>query len=188
MFEHYTEHARRVIFFSRYEASQFGSPYIEPEHMLLALLRERMQLRDLVPASLTEDGVRREFEAMGPRLPPTSTSVDLPVSKAVARALAYAAEEAERTKHDYIGPQHLLLGLLREDTPASAILRRHGLELEQVRQKVAEGMPFTRPAAEEDHTLITALREQFRRVAERLTADVEPASVYRLSRQDQETE
>ncbi len=66
MFERYTEHARRAIFFARYEASSSGSPYIEAEHLLLGLLREDQMLRSRVPSGGIEQ-IRKRVEESGPR-------------------------------------------------------------------------------------------------------------------------
>src|SRR5262249_40921284 len=100
MFERYTEKARRVIFFARYEASQFASPYIETEHLLLGLVREdkALALRFLRGAEF--ESLRGQIEAKSPAgNKPISTSVDLPLSNECKRVLAYAAEEAVRLSH-----------------------------------------------------------------------------------------
>jgi len=135
MFERYTEVARRVIFFARYEASQFGSPYIECEHLLLGMLREPTPLRE----QLGEEArwaIRKAIEDRLPRQAETPTSVDLPLSHASKRALAYAAEEAERMKHGHIGPEHLLLGLLREEANGiGSLLQPYGIRIEDQREK-----------------------------------------------------
>lgn len=178
MFERYTERARRIVFFARYEASQFGSPYIEPEHFLLALLRERASVDYLVPVSLTLDGLRRELEATLPVLEKTSTSVDLPLGQESKRILAYGAEEAERLQAKHIGPQHLLLGMMREETLASAMLRKHGLNLEQLREKLAGGAPVSANQADED--LLHSLRQKFDTSVRDLKPEIEPAAVYVL--------
>jgi ATP-dependent Clp protease ATP-binding subunit ClpC len=179
MFERYTERARRIVFFSRYEASQFGSPYIEPEHFLLGLLRERSSLGDLLPASLTLDAARNELEAMFPVREKTSTSVDLPLAHETKRILAYGAEEAERLNHPNIGPRHLLLGLLSEDTLASAMLRKHGLTLEEVRKKIVQSDPMAATGADY-HEAVNVLRQKFTSISRGLKPDVEPAAVYVL--------
>src|ERR1051326_7974869 len=115
MFERYTEKARRVVFFARYEASQFGSPYIESEHLLLGLIREDKGLTHRFFQSVESiDEIRRQIEGHTIVREKTSTSVDLPVSNECKRILAYAAEEAERLGHQHIGTEHLLLGVLRE--------------------------------------------------------------------------
>jgi ATP-dependent Clp protease ATP-binding subunit ClpC len=96
MFERYTEKARRVIFFARYEASQFGSPYIETEHILLGVLREDKALTNRFLRSLAPvESIRKQIEAHTIVREKTSTSVDLPLSNEGKRVLAYAAEEAE---------------------------------------------------------------------------------------------
>ncbi len=116
MFERYTEKARRVIFFARYEASQFGSPYIETEHLLLGLLREDKALTNrFLRSHASVESIRKQIEQHTTIREKVSTSVDLPLSNECKRVLAYAAEEAERLSHKHIGTEHLLLGLLREE-------------------------------------------------------------------------
>ena len=136
MFERYTEHARRVIFFGRYEASEFGSDLIEPEHFLLGLLREDAPLMNrFVPSSQVE--VREQIERENPPRPKVSTSKDLPLSHSAKRVLAYGLEEAERMIHSQVGTEHLLLGLLREPSLAARILETHGVKLEVAREQIA---------------------------------------------------
>jgi ATP-dependent Clp protease ATP-binding subunit ClpC len=113
MFERYSEKARRVIFFARYESSQFGSPYIETEHLLLGLLRDDKALTNRFLRSQLES-IRKQVESQTVAREKTSTSVDLPLSNESKRVLAYAAEEADRLANQHIGTEHLLLGLLRE--------------------------------------------------------------------------
>ena len=112
MFERFTENARRVVFFARYEASQFGSPYIESEHLLLGIVREDKPLTNRFLRSGVAS-IRKQVESQTTAGEKTSTSVDLPLSNESKRVLAYAAEEAERLAHKHIGPEHLLLGLLQ---------------------------------------------------------------------------
>lgn len=139
MFERYTEKARRVIFFARYEASQFGSPNIETEHLLLGLLREDKVLTNRFLRSLAEvESIRQQVEKHTTVLEKVSTSVDLPLSNESKRALVYAGEEAERLSHKHMGTEHLLLGLLREEKSfAAQILMERGLELNQLREELA---------------------------------------------------
>src|SRR5919205_1287826 len=151
MFERYTEKARRVIFFARYEASQFGSPYIETEHLLLGLLREDKALANrFLRSHAAIDSIRKQIEAHTTMREKVSTSVDLPLSHECKRVLAYGAEQAERLNHKHIGTEHLLLGLLREDKSfAAEILHERGLRLSQVREEIArsssEKMSSNRP-------------------------------------------
>jgi hypothetical protein len=136
MFELYTEKARRSIFFARYEASQFGSPYIETEHLLLGLLRENRGLLRLLPPGSAET-IRKQIEAHTAFRESVSTSVDLPLSNDSKRVLAYAAEEAQHLGHKHIGTEHLFLGLIREKGSfASEILHEKGLALDRVRESL----------------------------------------------------
>jgi ATP-dependent Clp protease ATP-binding subunit ClpC len=151
MFERYTEKARRVIFFARYEASQFGSPCIETEHLLLGLLREDKSLSNrFLRSNASVESIRKQIEAHTTMREKVSTSVDLPLSHECKRVLAYGAEEAERLNHKHIGTEHLLLGLLREEKCFAAdILHERGLRLSQVREDIArqssEKMSSNRP-------------------------------------------
>jgi hypothetical protein len=137
VFERYTEKARRAIFFARYEASQYSRPQVEPEHLLLGLLREHRELANrLLGSPSSVAAVRAEIakhNVPGEKVP---TSVDLPLSKQCRRALDYAVEEADRLSHQQIGCEHLLIGLLREEKSfAAEILLRFGVSLEQLRKE-----------------------------------------------------
>ncbi|MHB1674071.1 MAG: ATP-dependent Clp protease ATP-binding subunit [Acidobacteriaceae bacterium] len=149
MFERYTEKARRVIFFARYEASQFGSPYIETEHLLLGLLREDKALSNrFLRSHASVESIRKQIEAHTTIREKVSTSVDLPLSNECKRVLAYAAEEAERLSNKHIGTEHLLLGLLREEKCfASEILLERGLRLSTVRDELAKTTQERAPQA-----------------------------------------
>ena len=145
MFERYTDNARRVIFFARYEVSELGSSSIEPEHLLLGLFREdRALIEGFLPANVSTEMVRQKVEASltkGERIP---TAVDIPLSPMSERVLEYAQEESKTLKHGQIGTEHLLLGLLRHQSSsfqgresiAERILRENGLELAEVRQRI----------------------------------------------------
>ncbi len=147
MFERYTEKARRVIFFARYEASQFGARAIESEHILLGLLREDKQLTQKffrTPHS-TVESIRKEIEGRTPLRDKVSASVDLPLSPSAKRVLSYAADESERLQHRHIGTEHLLLGILREEkSPACEILYERGLRLSQIRDDLTRGQQSDR--------------------------------------------
>jgi len=148
MFERYTEKARRVIFFSRYEASQFGASQIEAEHILLGLIREDKNLSarffhrshadvELIRNEI-EKLIRNEMENRTEMSDRVSSQIDLPLSGGAKRALSFAAEESELLGNRHIGTEHLLLGLLREeDSIAAEILNARGLRLPDVRQDLA---------------------------------------------------
>ncbi len=148
MFERYTEKARRVIFFARYEASQFGSPYIETEHLLLGLLREDKALTNrFLRSHASVESIRKQIEQHTTIREKVSTSVDLPLSNECKRVLAYAAEEAERLSHKHIGTEHLLLGLLREEKCfAAEILQERGLRLPAIREELQRTTQEKAPA------------------------------------------
>jgi ATP-dependent Clp protease ATP-binding subunit ClpA len=149
MFERYTEKARRCIFFARYEASQFGSPYIDSGHFLLGLIREeRALLQSFTSANLVE--LRKEIEETASPIPRqhVSTSVDLPLSTPLKRALVYASEEAEALHSGQIASAHLVLGLLR--SPESLIpklMHKYGITRESALVGIApEPLPDGGPA------------------------------------------
>lgn len=136
MFERYTEKARRVIFFARYEASQFGANAIEVEHILLGLLREDKQLAQRFfrsPAS-TVESIRKQIEGRAVLRDKIPSSIDLPLSQSAKRVLSFAADESDRFQNRHIGTEHLLLGILREEkSPAAELLYDRGLRLNQIR-------------------------------------------------------
>jgi enamine deaminase RidA (YjgF/YER057c/UK114 family) len=139
MFERYTEEARRALFFARYEASQLGSVSIETEHLLLGLIREGKALAGRVsprlPLPLEE--IRKDIEGRTIVRGKIATSVEIPFSAETKRVLQFAGEEADRLQHNHIGPEHLLLGILREEpSVAASILTANGLRLETVREGI----------------------------------------------------
>jgi ATP-dependent Clp protease ATP-binding subunit ClpC len=141
MFERYTERARRVLFFARYEASQLGSVSIETEHLLLGLIREGKGLTSRIfqRSHLSLDSIRKEVEGRTVFREKVSTSVEIPFSGETKRVLQYAAEEADRLLHSYIGTEHLLLGILREErSVAASILMEKGMRLNSVRDDIVQ--------------------------------------------------
>ncbi len=142
MFDRYTEKARRVIFFARYEASNFGSLEIGPEHILLGLLREDPFLFQKFSSAGDDLAriIRNEVEtAISPASKRTNTSIDLPLSTTAKQSLLMAADESERLNHHYIGTAHLVLGLIIEgQSPASRILNERGLSVERVVDPIAQ--------------------------------------------------
>src|SRR6185369_11645435 len=137
----YTEQARRVIFFARYEASQSGSEAIEPEHLLLGISREdgRLLARLLPNGSGSVKLMRSRIEchvAQRERIP---TSVELPLAPETKRTLHYAHEESDRLQNRHIGTEHLLLGLLREERSIAArVLVELGVGLERLRERIKQ--------------------------------------------------
>lgn len=141
MFERYTESARRALFFARYETTQFGGAAIETEHLLLGLLRERKGLvaRILAHAQVPLESLRTEIEGRLTAGVKVATSVEVPFSAGTKRVLQFAAEQADGLRHNYIGTEHLLLGLLREESSvAASVLVGRGLRLDEVRNLVVQ--------------------------------------------------
>jgi ketosteroid isomerase-like protein len=151
MFERYTERARRVIFFARYEASQYGSSFIESEHVLLGLLREDPALAKSFtePNTFTTD-IHSEIDQRVIRRKPFSTAIEVPLTPECKEILTLAAEEADEFGQWNVGTEHLLLGILRvENSLAAKLLQARGVTLEIVRQQLAKdtaGGPATAPA------------------------------------------
>ncbi len=136
MFELYTEKARRVIYFARYEASNVGSPYIETEHLLLGLLREDKVLADHFLRSSVES-IRKQIDERTTIRARGSSPVDLPLSNECKRVLDYASEEAHGFSRRHVGTEHLLLGLLREEKSLAAeILQERGLRVPNIREEL----------------------------------------------------
>jgi ATP-dependent Clp protease ATP-binding subunit ClpA len=149
MFERYTERARRVLFFARYECSQLGSVSIETEHLLLGLIREGKGLtaRIFARSHVSFETIRREVEGRTMFREKISVSVEIPFSPETKRVLGFAAEEADRLLHNYIGTEHLLLGILREErSVAASILKEKGMRLGPVRDDIVTLLNEKTPA------------------------------------------
>ena len=140
MFERYNEAARRALFFARFESSQLGALAIAPEHLLLGILREPGPIVEglLSSSAATIDTIRAEITSRIRPNEAVGTGVEMPFSGPTKYALGYGAEEADQLQHELIGPEHLLLGLIREgESAAAAVLLDVPLPLERARQVVA---------------------------------------------------
>lgn len=141
MFERYAEETRRAIFFSAREARQAGSGYIEPEHLLLSLTHDAdSKTNQLFSLAAHVESFRQQLGSHVSAK--SSSSVDLPLSNAGKRVLAYAAQEADRLASKPIGTEHLLLGLLREKS-SDVALAAAGVDLHSARNRIREdrGLP-----------------------------------------------
>ena len=141
MFERFTERARRVLFFARYEASQLGSASIDTEHLLLGLIREGKGLTTVssrMPAS-PSTRFATKYSAVFPRGRRPHISRRSRSAPPPSACSQHAAEEADRLSHDYIGTEHLLLGLLREQGSVAAdVLTSRGLRLDRCASRIVE--------------------------------------------------
>jgi ATP-dependent Clp protease ATP-binding subunit ClpC len=142
MFERYSERSRRVIFFARYEALQYGSQAISPEHLLLGLLREDKTIaaRFFQNKFLSTDGLRREIEerlVARDRIPQSS---ELHLAASTKRVLFYANEESRQLKNSQVTPEHLLLGIIREERSVAAeIVNKFGIRPQEIRSDLSRG-------------------------------------------------
>lgn len=171
MFERYTEKARRIVFFARYEASQTGSHIIQPEHLLLGLLREANALFDSAKIQPMIDELRTAAHVEGL---PVSTSVDLPLSHSAKRVLAYSAEEAERLNHVHISPGHLLLALMREPGLAATTVDKYGIHRDRILANMQQGIASNTQSRD----VVRELERALAPLLDRLTPEIEPAVVY----------
>ncbi len=136
--QRYTEKAARVMFFAGYEARQWGSPYIDPAHILLAILREDAVLtKRLIRPYSSHELIRNHIRAHTAMREKISVRVDLPISEGCEQVLAYAAGEAEQLGLKQIGTEHLLLGLLQLDKGLAAeTLKECGIQFAAVCEQV----------------------------------------------------
>jgi hypothetical protein len=136
MFERYTEKARRVIFFARYEASQYGSPVIDTEYILLGLLREDRPLMRQLHLDFAPE-IRDEIAKVVRQGERISTSVEMPLSADAQKILQLASEEADANQR--VGTEHILLGILRvEKSLAAKLLMARGAKLNVIREQIAK--------------------------------------------------
>jgi len=139
MFERFTDRARKVMALANQEAQRFNHEYIGTEHVLLGLVKEGSGVGANVLKNLDVDlrKVRLEVEKLVKSGPDMVTMGKLPQTPRAKKVIEYAIEEARSLNHNYVGTEHLLLGLLREqDGVAAQVLMNLGLKLEEVREEV----------------------------------------------------
>ena len=139
MFERLTDRARKVMALANQEAQRFNHEYIGTEHILLGLVKEGSGVGANVLKHLEIDlrKVRLEVEKLVKSGPEMVTMGKLPQTPRAKKVIEYAIEEARSLNHNYVGTEHLLLGLLREqDGVAAQVLMNLGLKLEDVREEV----------------------------------------------------
>lgn len=148
MFNRFTERARKVVLLAKEEAKRFNHDYIGTEHVLLGLIREGEGVAAAVlqKLGLSPDNIRLEVEKLVQPGPATMVSGDIPFTPKAKKVIELAMDEARALGHNYIGTEHLLLGLIREgEGVASQVLLNMGLDLNKVRNEVmnllGSGMP-----------------------------------------------
>jgi ATP-dependent Clp protease ATP-binding subunit ClpC len=142
MFERYTESARRTLFYARYEASQVGGDSVEPEHLLLGMLRESGAVVGGIfgAAGISHRSVRQVLEALPASRRRVPTTVEMPFSDGTKRVLQNATEEADRLGHGDVAVEHLLIGLVRErGSLAEQYVTERGVSADAVRERIRSG-------------------------------------------------
>ncbi|MCK9614895.1 MAG: ATP-dependent Clp protease ATP-binding subunit, partial [Candidatus Omnitrophica bacterium] len=140
MFNRFTERARKVLVLAKEEARRFNHDYIGTEHILLGLVREGEGVACAVLQNLGIDLERLRIEIEKLISPGSSASVlgEIPFTPRAKKALELAAEEAHNLGHNYIGTEHILLGLIREgEGLASQVLFSLGVDLRKIREEIA---------------------------------------------------
>ena len=138
MWQRFTERARRVILIGQEQAKRLGSDHVGTEHLLLGLLveDESVGAQALLKAGVTAEMVSQAIEAEIAEQ--TQLPIEPKLTSNAKRTLELAAEEARRMRHNYVGTEHLLLALLREeDGLVARVLNENGLTLDEMRQQVA---------------------------------------------------
>ncbi|OHB55278.1 MAG: NDP-hexose 4-ketoreductase [Planctomycetes bacterium GWF2_50_10] len=139
MFERFTDRARKVMALANQEAQRFNHEYIGTEHILLGLVKEGSGVGANVLKNLDVDikKLRLEVEKLVKSGPDMVSMGKLPQTPRAKKVIEYAIEEARALNHNYVGTEHILLGLLREtEGIAAQVLMNLGLKLEDVRQEV----------------------------------------------------
>jgi ATP-dependent Clp protease ATP-binding subunit ClpC len=139
MFERFTDRARKVMALANQEAQRFNHEYIGTEHILLGLVKEGNGVGANVLRNLDVDvkKLRLEIEKLVKSGPDMVSMGKLPQTPRAKKVIEYAIEEARSLNHNYVGTEHILLGLLREtEGIAAQVLMNLGLKLEDVRQEV----------------------------------------------------
>src|SRR5438477_1525963 len=139
MYERFTDRARKVMQLANQEAQRFNHEYIGTEHVLLGLIKEGSGVAANVLKNLDVDlrKIRLEVEKLVQSGPDMVTMGKLPQTPRAKKVIEYSMEEARNLNHNYVGTEHILLGLLREQEGVAAqVLMNLGLKLEDVREEV----------------------------------------------------
>jgi ATP-dependent Clp protease ATP-binding subunit ClpC len=155
MFDRFTDRARKVMGLARQEAQRFNHDYIGTEHILLGLIQEGSGVAADVLKNLDVDPkkIRQEIEKLVSHGTTMVTMGQLPFTPRAKKVLELALEEASNLGHNYIGTEHLLLGLIREQEGIAAqVLQNLSVRLEDVREEVLELLGAEVSQNEEEET------------------------------------
>jgi len=153
MFDRFTDRAKKVMSFARQEAMKFNHEYIGTEHILLGLVQEGSGVAANVLKNMTIDleKIRHEVEKIVKTGPSMVTMGQLPFTPRAKKVLELSMEEASQLAHNYIGTEHLLLGLIRENEGIAAqVLMNLGVKLDEVREEVLEFLGASENSGEEE--------------------------------------
>jgi len=162
MFERFTERARRVIILARGEAEKYQHEYLGTEHLLLGIVREGTGTAIAVLKNLEFSQKQLESELVA-RMPPTEnvlTLGEIPFSPQAKKVLELSVEEARLLGQNYIGTEHLLLGLIKEDSGIAAqVLKSFGLSLTMLRKETISMLKISSPKTKEEKKETPLLNE-----------------------------
>ena len=151
MFERFTDRARRVVVLAQEEARMLNHDYIGTEHILLGLIHEGngVAARALEALGITDEAVRQQIEEIVGRGKKPARSGHIPFTPRAKKSLELSLREALQLGHNYIGTEHILLGLIREgEGPAAHVLTAMGADLDTVREQVIELLHGRQPKDE----------------------------------------
>ncbi|PIE03634.1 MAG: ATP-dependent Clp protease ATP-binding subunit ClpC [Acidobacteria bacterium] len=171
MFERYTDKARRVLFFARYEASQYGAMTITGEHLLLGLIREgeRTSMSMMEQAGVNIRELKQSILEEGTPQPSAVSSEEIPLSEEVKRILHWSVQESVALNHRHVGVEHILLGILRDDhANASNILRQMGMDIYSAKETLLEILKEDKiEKKKKEHPLLSEFSRNLSELAER---------------------
>src|SRR5262249_55490539 len=188
MYARFTDRARKVMQLANQEARHLNHEYIGTEHILLGLVKEGSAVAANVLKNLDIDlrKIRLEVEKIVQSGPDMVTMGKLPQTPRAKKVIEYSIEEARNLNHNYVGTEHLLLGLLRErEGVAAQVLMNLGLKLEDVRQEVLDllgegtearksnGKRSASFVRKDPHADLQDLPEHARRALQELDAQIE---------------
>ncbi len=153
MFDRFTDRAKKVMSFARQEAQKFNHEYIGTEHILLGLVQEGSGVAANVLKNMSIDleKIRHEVEKIVKTGPSMVTMGQLPFTPRAKKVLELSMEEASQLSHNYIGTEHLLLGLIKENEGIAAqVLMNLGVKLDDVREEVLEFLGASESSQDDD--------------------------------------
>lgn len=164
MFKRFTERARRVIILAREEAEKYRHEYLGTEHILSGILKDASGIAVAALRKMNVDLEELSLEITR-HYPESSQSLnlgDIPFTARAKKVLEYSVEEARSMGHNYIGTEHILLGLIKEkDGMASTVLKRFGVNYADIREQVLNF--FKEPAGGTEAATKTPALDEFAR-------------------------